>query len=423
MRELRNSLRAISILLTYLCLPSVSDANSAPLSTEPSESALAAKLSPEELAARVGAHVAARVMSREKVVFDGRDDLQIQALLELGNVVGESKYLDVVLKIMERRQMPPDYVHSWKLEPFSSLSFNLYQRTCNKAYVVPLIAESRKYRAEALRAFDGIVSAYFDGIHERYKWNEDEPTHRFPSGDVYFRRDWRPIIIDQVQEYASRMAKTGWLTGDQDLYTEAAEQLVALRTALRDPATGLWGHARGYFGSEKTVASTKWGRGHAWLLRGLVETMTYLPPNSPQANRVMPILEELAAALLKHQDKDGFWHQVIDRPDSYQETSATGLISYYLARAVEQKLLPERPYRAAALNAFEAIARSKASADGTVYGGSETTPPMPSTVDYMNRKTPPDDAYAAAAVIYSAVGKLLLEQKDSASAESISTCR
>jgi rhamnogalacturonyl hydrolase YesR len=143
----------------------------------------------------------------------------------------------------------------------------------------------------------------------------------------------------------------------------------------------------------------------------LVDTLTYLPPDSLQAQRVSAILKEFAAALVKYQSDSGLWHQVVDRADSYEETSATGAISYYLARAVRQGLLPEDPYRKFAVKAIQGVQRMRISAEGDVYGGCLGTPPLPSAEDYMNRETPLNDGHAVAAVLYGAAGILLLDGK------------
>jgi rhamnogalacturonyl hydrolase YesR len=393
--------RQISLGVLLWMMPVLGIACVGRVSVAPAESAWATGRSPRELATLV----AAQLLVREEFPIDYRFDVQLQALLVVGDAVGESRYLEFVQEVMSRRGMPPGHRRSWETEYFSSLSFDVFARTRDKAYVEPFLVESRKYRAEALRAFDGIISYYRPELSR----NDDEPFLRLPTGDVYLKRDWDPILLDQVQEYASRMAKAGCLSADMTFYRETLSQIGLLRAALRDPKTGLWGHARGWFDSGTRIAATKWGRGQAWLLRGLVEALTYLPPDSPEALRATEILKEMAATLVTYQDSTGFWRQVVDRPESYEETSATGLISYYLARAVRQKFLPEQPYRAAAIKSYEALARSKVSADGTVYGGSIGTPPLPSVDDYLGWKRRINDSHAVAAVLLSAAGRILID--------------
>ena len=81
-----------------------------------------------------------------------------------------------------------------------------------------------------LRAFDGIIS-YYD---EASRHDNDKPDHRFATGDIYLNRKWQPILVDQVQEYASRMAKVGCLSGDATFYMEAAVCIAPLCLARSD---------------------------------------------------------------------------------------------------------------------------------------------------------------------------------------------
>jgi unsaturated rhamnogalacturonyl hydrolase len=260
----------------------------------------------------------------------------------------------------------------------------------------------RKYRAEALRAYDGVVSYYFP----------EYGIASVPGVDlIYLDPKFTPILLDNAQEYASRLAKAGALSNDATFYRESVDQLERLRTALRDPTTGLWGHGRGWYTSARTVAATKWGRAQGWILRGLVEALTYLPASSAEHRRAAAVLDDLAQSLLRYQDGEGFWHPVVDRPDSYQETSSTAFISYYFARAVHQGLLAEVPYRQASAAAFEALKRQKISADGVVYGTCQVTPPLTTVEAYLRRSTPVNDPHGVATDLLAATGQLLNAEK------------
>ena len=194
-------------------------------------------------------------------------------------------------------------------------------------------------------------------------------------------------------------------------YREALAQLRHFRKTLRDPRTGLWGHARGWFDDPRAVTKVHWGRGQGWILRGLLETLTWLPPRSAEARQVRSWLRELAKSSLRYQNPDGMWRQVADGPDSYAETSATGLIVYCFARAVRQGYLPARPYEDAARRGWTALTRDFLRADGTVAGACQGTPPQKTLDDYFKRETPVNDPHGVAAVIFACSGRLLLAGK------------
>lgn len=375
-------------------------ASEGPRSVPFAESAAAANLSVE----RIGDRVAYQVLRQHEFVPGYTSDIQLEALLVWGEASAQPGYLEFVRQVNRDRKFSYGYdLHSYRLQVFSSLPFEIYKRFNNAEYVAPFLSETRKYQAEALRAYDGVISYYFPEYGVDF----------VPGvGRRYLDPSFTPVLIDNAQEYASRLAKAGALSRDPSLYRQSAEQFTKLRTAFRDPSNGLWNHGRGWYGSAQTVATTKWGRAQAWILRGLVESLGYLPPGSREHQQVAAMLTELAQALLPYQDADGLWHQVVDRPDSYQETSSTAFISYYLARSVRQGLLPVHPYRQASSRAFEALARMKISAEGVVYGTCERTPPLPSVEDYLRRNTPLNDPHGVAAVLLSAAGQLLVMEKN-----------
>jgi rhamnogalacturonyl hydrolase YesR len=390
-------------VLTLCLLPlagGAADAQLLPISAPVRASST--QLSPQLVAERV----AGRIMQRKDFPADYINDMQLEALLVLADATGEVRYLDFVKEAMIRRGMPPGYRHTWISQLYTSISFDLLMRTGDRRYVGPFLEETLVYRDAVVRAYDGTVSVYLSEIYD----NNDEPVVRTASGATYVKREWQPVLLDQLQEYATRMIKAGCLTGDRELIDEGVTQIELMRNALRDPQTGLWSHARGFVDSASTLTNVKWGRGHAWALRGLVEALTYLPAEAPQSERIARMLTEFAETLIRYQDADGFWRQVVDRPDSYQETSATGLISHYLARAVQQGLLPEQPYRQAAHAAFVAVAANRVAEDGSVHGGSKSTPPLPSITDYLEWETPVDDGHAVAAVIFAAAGQIAFDK-------------
>jgi hypothetical protein len=370
-----------------------------PRSVPFAESAALAKLSVQQ----IGDRVAYQVLRLREFPQEYTSDIQLEALLAWGEASAQPGYLEFVRQVNRDRKIWPGYtMHSYRLQMFSSLPFEIYERFHNLDYVEPFLNETRRYQAEALRAYDGVVSFYFP----EYAVVVD------PGMPVlYLDPKFTPIYIDNAQEYASRLAKAGALSHDPNFYHDSAEQFERLRSALRDPANGLWNHARGWYGSAQTVTTTKWGRAQAWILRGLVESLSYLPPDSREHQQVAAVLIDLARSLLPYQDAQGFWHQVVDRPDSFQETSSTAFISYYFARAVRQGLLPEKPYRQASAKAFEALMREKISADGVVYGTSVMTPPLATVEEYLQRNTRVNDPHGVAAVLLSAAGQLLTAGK------------
>ena len=77
------------------------------------------------------------------------------------------------------------------------------------------------------------------------------------------------------------------------------------------------------------------------------------------------MFQKHAAGLAELQGIDGFWHQLLDRPETYNETSATAIFAYCLAHGINQGWLDATNYGPVAQLAWEAVA-SKINEKGEV---------------------------------------------------------
>ena len=63
----------------------------------------------------------------------------------------------------------------------------------------------------------------------------------------------------------------------------------------------------------------------------------------------------MMAALLKYQAEDGMWQQLIDDPQSWKETSCTGMFAFAFITGVREGWLEEATYAPAARQAWLAL--------------------------------------------------------------------
>jgi len=116
-----------------------------------------------------------------------------------------------------------------------------------------------------------------------------------------------------------------------------------------------------------------WGRGNGWTVLAHVELLSALPKDHPRRAEVL-------AAFVKHMngiracaDKDGGWHQVLDHPESWLETSATGMLTYGMARGVNEGWL-DTSFADTARHGWKAL-QTKVTPDGDlldVCGSTDT---------------------------------------------------
>ena len=174
----------------------------------------------------------------------------------------------------------------------------LHEATGDKAWLPGFIEQTTVYRNEVPRSPEGAI------MHSR--------------GEK--RGGGQAILIDALQDYASRMAMLGKVTDDPTAYREAAEQVRIHRELLRDPKTGLWCQGRGWREDRDEFSPGAWSRGHGWLIKGMWHCLLHLPPEQSPA-----------------------------------EVSGTALIAANFALALDAGLLEGRQYRNAAWRAFRAV--------------------------------------------------------------------
>jgi rhamnogalacturonyl hydrolase YesR len=131
------------------------------------------------------------------------------------------------------------------------------------------------------------------------------------------------------------LAEMGALTGNKTYFDDAAAQILHFQDHLFVPATGFFTHH--YSTSNPDYQPTYyWARANGWCTMAMVEVLDVLPEDHPLRGRVLRLFREHCKALASAQAGDGLWHQMLDRIDTYTETSASAMFTYCLARGVNK---------------------------------------------------------------------------------------
>ena len=86
---------------------------------------------------------------------------------------------------------------------------------------------------------------------------------------------------------------------------------------------------------------------------------------------LLELLKTQIRGLAACQSSSGFWHQLLDRPDSYLETSATAIFTYCIARAINRGYIDPVAYGPMVLLAWNAVStkvNEKGQVEGTCVG-------------------------------------------------------
>lgn len=189
------------------------------------------------------------------------------------------------------------------------------------------------------------------------------------------------------------------LYNNPDYLNDAAVQIINFNKYLFDKEKKLYKHAWFDFANEKSVAF--WGRANGWIIWASSDALMNIPGNHKDFNKIKKIFKEHISGLIKHQDQSGMWHQVLDRNDSFEETSCTAMFIIGLARGIKNGWV-SKSYEKNLLLAWNALKKNITS-DGVVKDITRGTGIGNDLDFYFNRERFDNDPRGLGAVITAAV--------------------
>ncbi|GAB3723720.1 glycoside hydrolase family 88/105 protein [Spirosoma lituiforme] len=173
------------------------------------------------------------------------------------------------------------------------------------------------------------------------------------------------LWLDDLFMSVPALAQMGKLTGDQNYYDEAVKQVTQFSKRMFNPQKGLYMH--GWVEGMSVHPEFHWARANGWGILTAVELLDVLPATHPGRPIILDLLKAHAKGLAAQQSGSGFWHQLLDRPDSYLETSATAIYVYAFAHAINQGWLDSLAYAPATLLGWNAVS-TKVTQHGQIEG-------------------------------------------------------
>jgi unsaturated rhamnogalacturonyl hydrolase len=257
---------------------------------------------------------------------------------------------------------------------FGSVPLELYLQTKETRYRdLGLSFADKQWETPTGEAFEKLKPEVKEWVQRGLTWHT-----RFWIDDMF--------MITMVQSQAYRA------TGDVKYIDRAALEMVAYLDQLQQP-NGLFYHA--------PDVPFFWGRGDGWMAAGMSELLRSLPENHPHRPRILEGYRKMMAALLKHQGANGMWHQLIDDPESWPETSCTGMFTFAFITGVKHGWLDEATYGPAARKGWLALIKY-IDANGDIHEVCEGTNKRNSRQYYLDRKHNIGDMHGQAPVLWCA---------------------
>ncbi len=307
------------------------------------------------------------------------------ALLELAEKTGDKKYIDYVQKNM-------DFVFEKDNYSFFEKQFNQTLKEGGWKAIRPL-SWHMIFRSKRLDDNGPMGASLIDlqllRPNKAYltyiNTTDDHLQHAEPRlDDGTIARIWpheNTIWADDLFMGIAFLSRMGKMSGDVKYFDDAANQVLNYDKYLWCPEKEIYYHC--YHTDVKEHGVAHWSRANGWMLMAQADLLTVLPKNHPKREALIANFKKQVQGVLHYQGKDGLWHQLLDKPDSYDEITGTAMFVFGIARGIREGWI-NKDYIYAAEQGLKGML-SKISDRGDISAICVGTGIMPSTTYYYNR--------------------------------------
>lgn len=287
------------------------------------------------------------------------------ALLRAAETTGDTAYAEYVSKRFGfiakwapviKEKFPPDYIRRKDLftQPINPRALDDAGAVC-----AAMIKAERKQSLPGLRTQ---IDTYINFISGK--------EYRLADGTLARNRPQKNTLwLDDLYMAVPALAQMGKLTGDKRYFDDAVMQVKQFAARMFNKEKGLYMH--GWVESMPVHPEFRWARANGWALMAKAELLDVLPADHPGYKDILLQFQKHVAGLAAYQSGSGFWHQLLDRTDSYLETSATAIYAYCIAHGCNKGWIDPLAYAPAAMLAWNAVTtkiNDKGQVEGTCVG-------------------------------------------------------
>ena len=169
------------------------------------------------------------------------------------------------------------------------------------------------------------------------------------------------VWADDTYMSVSFLSQIGRITKDVKYFDEATRKIINMANYLWCSNKQLFYHC--YYTDLKRNGVAFWGRANGWIMVSIVILLEEMPENHPKREELISILEKQIVGASRYQNANGMWNQLLDKPESYDESSITAMYTYSIAKAVNNKWI-DATYARIAEVAWIALKETKITPEG-----------------------------------------------------------
>jgi unsaturated rhamnogalacturonyl hydrolase len=193
---------------------------------------------------------------------------------------------------------------------------------------------------------------------------------RLPDGTLARQRP-QPVSLwaDDLYMSVPALAQMGALTGNRVWFDDAVKNVRQMSARLFNSQLNVYTH--GWNANNPDAPQFYWGRANGWAVLATCDLLDALPADHPGREAVLQQLQTVLRGVAQYQSGTGLWHQMLDRNDSYLETSASAIFVYGFAHAINQGWISPVTYGSIAQAGWVGVStriNAKGQVEGTCVG-------------------------------------------------------
>lgn len=163
--------------------------------------------------------------------------------------------------------------------------------------------------------------------------------------------------------YSARYTKDTSLK--KELHDDVVNQVFQFRNYLFDTNENLFRQAT--YPDKPELKVPFWSRGNGWAVWAVSEALLNLPKSHPGYKNVLNHFRDHIDGIVNYQDAEGFWHNLLNVPETVRESSGTAMFTMAIARGINEGWLNDKRYRPYAIKGWVAL-KTFLDENGDMYG-------------------------------------------------------
>lgn len=223
------------------------------------------------------------------------------------------------------------------------------------------------------------------------------------------RPQYLSIWSDDIYMSVPFLANMGVLSGDNAYFDDAVKQVLQMAERLYIPQKELFDHGWSVTSGDYDPRFY-WGRANGWTLMAMAELLSILPEDFEGRAKVLHLYRSMIRSLAGLQDGTGFWHNMLDKTDTYLETSCTAMFTFAVAKGINEGWI-NHVYGPVAITGWNAI-KTRVLENGAVDGTCEGTTFAHDNTYYYHRGKSIYATHGYGPVLYAGAEMIRLLQND-----------